>query len=105
MPKGFFNKLGVIAFIVLAGVCLYFFVSNIILKQSLERIKQDSDAELQAVLRRERKSILRDVEEKHRADMVSFQAMAKRMEIEKERNRQLQEKLAKDATHPKVENP
>jgi hypothetical protein len=89
------RKLAIAVFVILAGVCLYFLMSNLVLKQALSQIKETRDAELRQVLQQERLAILRDVEEKHKADMVSFEAMSKRMEIERERNRQLQEKLAK----------
>jgi hypothetical protein len=38
-------------------------------------------------------AIGRDLEEKYRADMVSFQAMHKRLEIEKQRVRDLETRL------------
>ena len=95
MAEGLKNKLMIAVFLILAGACLYFFISTVILRQALSEIKQSRDAELRDVLRKERRAILRDVEEKHRADMVSFEALAKRMEIERQRNRELQEKLAK----------
>lgn len=95
MLQKLMNRLVVGILIVLAAGCLFFFMSNLVLKQALSQIKDSRESELRTVLQQERKAILRDVEEKHKADMVSFEALAKRMEIERQRNKQLQEQLAK----------
>lgn len=40
----------------------------------------------------EREKIKRDLDEKYRADMVSYEAMAKRLQLEKEKVKELEEK-------------
>lgn len=62
------------------------------------RLKKDlavKDKELDSKISQERDIIKKDLEEKYRADMVSYEAMYKRMEIEKQKVREMEKKLHK----------
>ena len=61
-------------------------------------MKQE-EAEFEQRLKSESKSlrseVKKDLEEKYRADIVSYQAMAKKVELEKRKIRELEEELEK----------
>jgi len=60
--------------------------------QQLDAIKK-KEYNLKLIQAKEEAS--RDFEEKYRADKVSFEAMHKRLEIEKQRNKELKEEFKK----------
>ena len=66
---------------------------NVNLKKSIQELNDTKEIELKKLFDAERKKIKDDIGELHRADMVSYQAMAKRMEMEKKKAREMQEKL------------
>ena len=54
---------------------------------------EQREAELIRKLEEEKAKAKKDLGEKHEADKVSFKAMVKRLEIEKERSRKAEEKV------------
>lgn len=74
--------------------CALLFFANISLKKQISHLDQDKEIELKERISREKTLIRRDLEEKHAADMVSYQAMAKRLELEKKKVKELEEKMS-----------
>lgn len=76
------------------GVGAYLLISNLMLRESLKNISKaaaiikDKDSQQHKKLEDD---IRRDIEEKYRADMISYQVVQKRLEQEKNRQRQVQE--------------
>ena len=60
---------------------------------NLKTLDARKDKELQMRLAKEREFVKKDLDEKYRADMVSYAAMAKRLEAEKKRIKDLEEKI------------
>ncbi len=82
------------ALVIILGVFTFYFYSRAMaLKQDLGRELARKKEIIDLALFEERKKITRDVEEKHQADLVSFQAMAKRLELEKEKAKAFERKL------------
>lgn len=70
--------------------------SNLRLRQALKETPRTERVERKIDLRQHRKlreDLKRDLEEKYRADMVSYRVMIKRLEQEKKRQKELEEKL------------
>ena len=71
---------------VFCGMGVYFLISNLMLRESLKKISQeaviikDKDSQQHKKLEED---IRRDMEEKYRADMISYQVVAKRLEQKK----------------------
>lgn len=86
--------LGIIASI-LCALNVYFYLNNLTLKKTIEGLGKEKETELSSRLAQERVLIRKDLDEKYRADLVSFAAMHKRLEIEKKRMKELEEKLKK----------
>ena len=82
---------------VFCGICVYLLISNFMLKESLKKISRsaaiikDKDSQQHKKLE---EGIRSDMEEKYRADMVSYQVVVKRLEQEKNRQKGLGEKTA-----------
>jgi len=74
--------------------CFLLFFANMSLKKQISHLDQDKEIELKERISREKELIRRDLEEKHAADMVSYQAMAKRLELEKKKVKELEEKMS-----------
>lgn len=83
----------IILVVVLALTSVFLVHSNIRLKNSIREFSEKKDAEFKELLTKERERIRRDLEELHRADMVSYDAMGKRLMIERDRTKKLQEEL------------
>ncbi len=81
--------------VLLLIVIAYLGIGNLFLRHSLESIKSSRNQDFNALLQKERQAIIKDVEEKYKADMVSFEVLAKRIQIEKQKNKELQDKLEK----------
>lgn len=80
-----------VAVMAITGVFLY--TANRQLKGRLEDVSYDKEIGYSQKLSEEREMIKKDLEELHKADLVSYQAMVKRLEIEKKRAKELEEKL------------
>lgn len=84
-----------VGFLVFLVIGVYLLVSNLRLKDILKKemdsktVNQDADLEKQRELKRELKKSL---EEKYRADIVSYQVAAKRLKREQERLKALEQK-------------
>ena len=89
------NKLTIltVACILLLVSCLYFAAANIQLKKSIKEISNLATEEFKLKLAKERDTIQKALDEKYRADKVSYEAMAKRLELEKKKVKELEEKL------------
>jgi DNA-binding protein H-NS len=81
--------------VILALFNLYLFASSLVLKRNFQKQLTLKNSELTARLQEERKEVVKDLEEKHAADMVSYQAMAKRMELEKQKAAELEQEVQK----------
>lgn len=82
---------------VFCGMGIYLLISNLMLRESLKKISQeaviikDKDSQQHKKLEED---IRRDMEEKYRADMISYQVVAKRLEQEQNRQKNLREKIS-----------
>jgi len=86
--------IGIIAFLLL-GLFAYILVINLSLKGVLRDLESKKETELKSKIAQERELIRKDLDEKYRADLVSFEVMAKRLELEKKRMKELEQKLDK----------
>ncbi len=79
--------------VVVFGVALFFIgrTSGAARRPSDASLEQEFSQKLSV----EREKIKRDLDEKYRADMVSYEAMAKRLQLEKEKVKELEEKAKK----------
>lgn len=84
---------GSAAALILVIFVVYFYRANLGLKERFDNIAQKKEAEFSQQLSREQQRLKRSLEEKHRADKVSYQAMSKRLEIEKQKSQELNKKL------------
>ena len=93
------RRKGVLALVVIAfllcALNIYFYLNNLNLKQAIAGLDIEKEKEFKNRLVKERALIRKDLDEKYRADLVSFEAMHKRLEIEKTRIKELQGKLKK----------
>jgi hypothetical protein len=65
------------------------------IKENLKKEIAHKEMEMSNKLNQEKEFIKKDLDEKYRADLVSYQAMSKRLEIEKNRVKELEEKTNK----------
>jgi len=86
---------GVSAVIVLAGLAYAVSVNTFGAKDRLQKELAKKESEISFKLSQENAQVVRNLDEKYRADMVSFEAMQRRLEMEKEKARGLEEKIAK----------
>lgn len=77
------------------AVSIYLGINNIYLRQLLNKFEDRKILDLEAILKKERQAIINDIEEKYKADMVSFEALSKRMQLEKQKTKELEERLRK----------
>jgi len=80
----------VVALLVLAAG-VYF--RSAYIRNRLNEALANRESELNAMVAKERSKIYKDLDEKYRADRVSSQALAKRLEIEKQKTEELKKKL------------
>ena len=91
---------------VFCGLGVYLLISNLMLRESLKKISKsvatmrNKDSEQHNKLRED---IKRGLEEKYRADMISYQVVQKRLEQERNRQKQPQEKIGEPAKNIKQE--
>jgi len=81
-----------IAIVSLSILCGFLLKENIQLKKSFDGLDQRKEQEFASKLAKEKQFIRQDLEEKYAADIVSYNAMAKRLEIEKKKVKELEEK-------------
>jgi len=92
----------IVLVIFLIGLIGHLMALNTGLKRAITELDMKKEAEFKSRLKQEKELVKRDLDEKYRADMVSFEALAKRLEIEKKRLKQTEEELKnlKSTTHP-----
>lgn len=71
----------------------YFLRANITLKESARNERIEFDKRMESECVNIRVEIRKDLEEKYRADIISYQAMIKRLELEKKRMRALEKEI------------
>ena len=89
--------------VLLCCLCAYFMVSSIAREHTLVIMDKKNQQELERTIAREKELIRKDLEEKYAADIVSYDAMAKRLELEKQKARELEAKLKASAPAAKKE--
>ena len=86
-------KVGAVGAVLLLVVNAYLFMMNLGLKKEATNYIVNKEAEFVSKLSEEKDQIKKGLDEKYRADMVSYKAMSRRLEIEKEKIRELEDKL------------
>jgi len=86
---------GSLAVLVLGISLIFLYGANKQLKDKFHNLSHEKEMEYSDKLSQERTNIKKDLEEKHRADMVSFEAMAKRLEMEKKKVEELEGKVSR----------
>jgi len=83
----------------MAIISLFFIVnmfllrSNLSLKRLIKEEKAGVDQRLKSEYEGIRGEVKKDLEEKYRADIVSYQAMARKVELEKRKIRELEDEI------------
>lgn len=75
---------------------VYLYSKTLLFKERLNKEIERQGTEVSKRLGEEKAKIVRDLDEKYRADMVSYEAMTKRFEIEKKRAEELEKKIKSD---------
>lgn len=88
-----FMVLGSLIVLILAAVTLYLYRVNLGLISKFESKLEEREAEMIRKLENEKKKVRQDLSEMHNADKVSYKAMVKRLEIEKEKSKKAEEKI------------
>jgi len=101
-PRARFMKVSIIGIVILSIFTLYLYANSLRLKKNFNKELAQKENELDKRLREERGAIVQDLNEKYAADKVSYQAMAVRMEREKQRAAELEAKL-QDIKQPRKE--
>ena len=77
-------------------ILLLIFLQISLKRDLISKIENGQKKSFQQELIQEKEKIKKDLDEKYRADMVSFEAMKKRLDIEKEKRRELENRLLKE---------
>lgn len=93
MFKKLINTSLLLFFVPLVIILAFLIYNNWQLKNTLKQLNSKKEKEFNEKIKKERELIRKDLEEKHAADMVSYEAMARRMELEKKKVKELEEKL------------
>ncbi|MDD5431544.1 MAG: transposase [Candidatus Omnitrophica bacterium] len=91
--KRFFLVTGALSVIALIFISVYFSQVTFNLKRNLQKEMLKKQGEINLKLAHENSVIIKNLDEKYRADKVSLEAMQRRLAIEKEKTKQLEEKL------------
>lgn len=78
---------------VLLGISLFLLITTLNLKKSLQDLSKEQQVEFRKQLDAEKEELKRNLEEKHRADKISYQAMMKRLELEKKKAKEMQKEI------------
>ena len=84
-----FMTSGIIVVIVLAIFAIYVYMANLGLGKTLDKRNREFSEKLLT----EKENLRKDLIQRHRADMVSYKAATKRLELEKNRAKKLEDKL------------
>jgi gas vesicle protein len=82
---------GRIAIVILGAASALLFIASRGMKAKLKEELAKKDIEITTKLNQNKEFIKKDLDEKYRADLVSYQAMTKRLEIEKDKVKKLEE--------------
>lgn len=106
-PRGLKTEQRKFIYVSVAGIAvltlltLYLYGRTAALRKNLKNEITKKNVELSTRLEQERKKVVKDIEEKYAADKVSYDAMAKRLELEKKKAKDLEEK----AKNENIEQP
>lgn len=84
---------GSITILILGIFSIYLYATTKEVKENLKKELVHKEIELSTKLNQDREFIKKDLDEKYRADLVSYQAMTKRLEIEKDKVKKLENKV------------
>lgn len=85
----------IIIAVLITGIGNYFYFTNFRLKKEIKELDKKKEVEVNRRIIEERNAIKKDLEEKYQADRVSYEAMARRLELEKQKVKDLQIKRKK----------
>jgi len=88
-----FVTAGSVVILILGFMLIYSYRTNMRFRESVSMTLKQEEAMYKEALSRQRKTIQQDLEEKYKADEISYKAMFKRLEKEKERTEQLEQKI------------
>jgi putative transposase len=77
----------------LVVITLVLYVRNVRLKQQFDMELEKQETRAKELIKQEKEEVFRNLDEKYRADMVSFEAATKRLELEQKKTRELEETL------------
>ncbi len=69
----------------------YLFINNRGMNNEIEDLLEQNKVQLKKELRQEKALIIKELNEKHRPDIVAYETMAKRLEMEKNSNKELED--------------
>jgi len=98
-----FMPAGTALVVILLGLMVFIYRSNLGLKTQYEEMLDNKAAEFSQQIKAERKRLTRNIQEKHSADMVSYKAMKKRLEAEKRKNEELKKNITVSLNHKEGE--
>lgn len=81
------------AIIILGAAIITLYIRALAIRNTFNKELQNKNAEITAKLIEEKQKIRQDLDEKYRADMVSFEALSKRLEAEKKKAAELEKEL------------
>ena len=73
----------------------YFIKSNFDLKVRIKSLESLKDAKIQEAFAKEREKVKKGLDEKYRADLISYKAMQKKVEKQNEKIKDLENELEK----------
>lgn len=90
MKKNIFFIIALITLLVLSAYLLF---ANVDMRNAMRQLAVLKEKELLLKIDQARKDISASFDERYKADKVSYEAMAKRLELEKKKVSELEEKL------------
>ena len=84
-----------VASILFTAGLIYALALNIQLRKSVTELKKKKEIEFKEQLGKEKESIQKDLEAKYSVNIASFEALAKRLEIENKRTKEIEARLKK----------
>lgn len=89
------NAVLIIVLVVLLALSAYLLISNIDLKNTVNQFDKLKDKEVDIKLGKEKMRLEKAMDEKYRTDKISYEAMAKMLELEKKKVSELEAKSKK----------
>ena len=87
------NAISIIIIMALLLLSAYLIFANVDMRNALKQLDALQEKELLVKIEQARKDIEKSFDERYRADKVSYEAMAKRLELEKKKVSELEQKL------------